>query len=288
MEFWRIYRIIRRRRWLILLGTLVCVGVVAWNILMTPPSYIGRTTLMESTGMSHEGVPLYPEQMIQLDMRLKLSNLGVIATSERVLTNAVSTLSDLGVHETPEEILAATSVQPVKDTNILAVEVTLPARDTSEDAKRAAQEDAKVAADVVAAEFKRAYAELNNSAVRQSREFIEAQLETAKKSMVSAQDALKQYKEKYEIAQIDQQAMTDVQRLAQAKTEMERAKTDYESRVARLKQLTDEYEQLKPHEWEVVSEATEKDPKWQQAPAAIGPVGDPEGIHGQWRSRTTT
>ena len=120
--------------------------------------------------------------MIQMDMQLKLSNLGVIATSERVLSNAVSTLSDLGVHETPEQILAATSVQPVKDTNILAVEVTLPARDMSEEAKRSAQEDAKVAADVVAAEFKRAYAELNNRRVKQSREFIEAQLETAKKA----------------------------------------------------------------------------------------------------------
>ena len=85
MEFWRYYRIIRRRRWLIILGILVCVGAVAMKNYTTQPLYTGRTTLMESKGMSREGIELYRESYLQLDLQLRLSNLSNIATSQTVL-----------------------------------------------------------------------------------------------------------------------------------------------------------------------------------------------------------
>ena len=81
MEFWRYYRIIRRRRWLILLGMAICVGMVAYSNMNSVQSYMGHTTLMEPKGMAQEGIPLYPEQYMQLDVQLRLSNLSTIASS---------------------------------------------------------------------------------------------------------------------------------------------------------------------------------------------------------------
>lgn len=97
------------------------------------PMYVGRTTLMESGQRGN-----YERQMAEL---------GNVATSQAVLSNAAQTLLGLGVKSTPQEVLTHTTVTPVRDTNILAIEVTLP------DAM-----EAKVATDVIAAETKKEYA----------------------------------------------------------------------------------------------------------------------------------
>lgn len=214
MEFWRYYRIIRRRRWLILTGMAVCVGMVAFFNYTTIQMYTGRTTVMEpsGSGMSQDKIPLYPEPYLQLDVQLRLSNLGSIASSQRVMQNAALTLSDLGMKFSAADILKHTSVSPVRDTSQLAIEVTL------EDPN-----DAKIAADVIAAEFKKVYGELNNSAVRESREFIEAQLETTRKAMVKAQNDLRSYKEKSGVVVLESQANAAIQRLVAAKGEIAQA-----------------------------------------------------------------
>lgn len=201
--------------------------------------------------MSSEGTPIYAEQQMMMDVQLKLSNLGNIATSQRVLTNAADTLQDLNLSYKPEEILAKTNVQPVKDTNILAIEVTMEN-----------PQEAKIAADVVAAEFKRVYADINNSAVRQSREFIEAQLETTRKAMVKAQTALRKYKEENGIVAIDQQGQAAVQRLTQAKMDLNRAQAEASVSNARLEKVTKEIQGLP--EYEISNTQTSRDPIWQQ------------------------
>lgn len=253
MEFWRYYRVIRRRRWLIVLGTLVAVIAVSYWNYRTPKMYVARTTVMESRGMSQEGIPLFQSQMMggTLDLQLRLSNLGNIAISQRVLNSAAQTLADLGMKYTPEEILSATSVTPVRDTNILAVEVTLP------DAK-----SAKVAADVVAAEFKKVYADLNNAAVTQSKEFIQAQIETTRQSMVKAQNALKNYKQEHGIVQIDSQLQAEVQKLVQAQTAANQARIAHEAAAARAIQA--EKEAKSQSAWQVASKTVARDPIWER------------------------
>jgi len=254
VEFWRYYRIIRKRRWLIILGMIICVGAVGLSNLRTPELFTGRTTLMESKGMSREGIPLFQEQYVQLDLQLRLSNLGNIATSQRVMSNAAQTLQDIGFTLPAGEILRKTKVQPVRDTNILAVEVTLDN-----------PKDAKIAADVVAAEFKKVYNDLNNAAVRQSREFIQAQLETTRVAMVKAQNAVKDFKEQNDIVELDQQGAATVQRLVQAKTDYHRADADF--RAAQMQRMKIE-EELKDKklfpEWETVGTSTARDPIWQK------------------------
>lgn len=253
MEFWRYYRVIRRRRWLIILGTLAAVlAVASWNY-DSEPTFTGRTTLVESKSIQQAGVPLFQSEMMgtAVDLQLQLSNLGNIATSQRVLTNAAQTLQDLGMKFSPEQVLNATAIVPVRDTNILAIDVTLP------DAQ-----EAKVAADVVAAEFKKVYADLNNASVSQSREFIEAQIKTTREAMVCAQNALRDYKEQNGVVQIDQQLMATVQTISQAQANAAQARVAHEAAVARAKQAYRELASLP--KWENNAKTVARNPMWER------------------------
>lgn len=252
MEFWRYYRIIRRRRWLIILGMVVCVGVVAAHIVFSPQLYTGRTTLMESIGMSKEGVSPFPEMRtpMLLDVQLRLSNLASLATSNKVMQDAIMTLRDLGSVYSDQELLAATKVEPVRDTNILAIEVTLP--DPVE---------AKKAADVIASAFKNAYKELNTEAIEKSREFIEAQIESTRRQMIKAQEALRRFKEQNQIVDVQLASQSVVQRLAQAKSELNSATAAYEAAKASVKRL--EADLAKMPQWQEASRQTSRDPVWQ-------------------------
>lgn len=253
MEFWRYYRVIRKRRWLIILGTLAAVLSVAYWNNNAEPMYVGRTTVMESKNIQQIGVPLFQSQLMGgvMDVQLQLSNLGNLATSQRVLTNAANTLSELGMKHTPEQILAATSVAPVRDTNILAIEVTLPDK-----------QEAKVAADVIAAEFKKVYADINTASVSQSRAFIQAQIESTRQSMVRAQDALRRYKESNGIVSIDAQLQATVGRMSQAQSLADQARMSHMSAVARTAQAAKELAQL-PQSQEA-GQTISRNPIWQR------------------------
>ena len=251
MEFWRYYRIIRKRRWLIILGMVLCVGAVAMSNLNEKPMFTGRTTLMEAKGMSDKGVSLFQEPYMPLDTQLRLSNLGQLATSQRVLSNARDTLRELGLTFPADQIGQVMSVQPVKDTNILAIEVTLP------DA-----EEAKVAADVVASEFRKVYAELNNDAVRQSREFIEAEIETTRRAMVHAQGALRGFKEENGIISLENENTATVQRLAGAKTDLNNSLVALKVSTARVDKLDEELKTTP--EWMTAAQTISRDPQWER------------------------
>lgn len=266
MEFWRYYRIIRRRRWLILLGMLICVGAVIISNMRAVPEFMARTTLMESKGMSEAGVDPFPEQyMMQMDAQLRLSNLVNIATSRRVLVNTYQALHDYGLSYDPDEILQHLNVQPEKDTNILAIEVTLPAKkligESEEDAEARTKQESIQVASVVAAQFKKVYGDINNSAVKQSREFIEGQLATTRDAMVKAQNALKDYKQQNNISQLDQQTIALIQRLSQAKTDYNTANANFSASKASADRLQTEVAKLP--EWEKASEQISRDPNWQ-------------------------
>lgn len=267
MEFWRYYRIIRRRRWLILLGMAVCVGLVAYSNMKSVPEYKARTTIVESKGMTEEGVQMFAERYVQTDdTTLRLSNLVSIASSQTVVQRAVDSLRDLNIDMKPEEILSHITVSPEKDTNIIAIEVTLPSvpnpMESKEDAGIRTRTEAKVAADVIAASLKKRYAELNNSAVTQSREFIEAQILTTRKAMVAAQEKLRQFKEENGIVEVNVQGQSLIQRLESAKSSLNQAQATHDGAVGRLKKQTQELKGIK--EWETNSVTTSLSPMWQQ------------------------
>jgi len=253
VEFWRYYRIIRRRRWLIILGMVICVGAVQLHNYRTVPMWTGRTTLVESENLTRETIPLYPQMVYGgvNDIQLRLSNLDTIAVSNTVMQNAANTLNDLNLRYSPDEILQSTKVSPVKDTNIIAIEVTLPD-----------PQEAKIAADVVASALKNVYDDRNNAAVRQSREFIEAQLKTTKEAMIRAQNALRRFKEENEVVQLDQQSVAVIQRMTQVKSELNAAVASQKSASASVERLEEELSVLP--KWQVTSKQTSRDPVWQE------------------------
>ncbi len=253
MEFWRYYRIVRRRRWLIILGTLAALlAVWSWNAA-TERKYVARTVLSEASGVQQMGVPLFQSQMMSsnMDLQLQLSNLGNIATSQRVMSNAAQKLWELGLKFSPKDILAATSVTPVRDTNYLAIEVTLP--DSN---------DAKVAADVIAAEFKKVYADLNSASVTQSRRFIEDQIAVTRANMIKSQDALRRYKEEHGVVQLDQELGATVQKIYQAQANAAQTIVNHQAAAARSKQA--KYELSRLPEWEQQAKSIQRNPIWQQ------------------------
>ena len=253
MEFWRYYRIIRRRRWLIILGTLAAVlAVWSWNI-SSEKLYVARTVLAEPTPAQGMGVPIFQSQLMTttVDVQLQLSNLGNIATSQTVMQRAYEALLDLGLKFTPEQILRATSVTPVRDTSFLAIEVTLP------DPK-----DAKVAADCVAAAFKNVYADLNSQSVTQSRQFIEDQIASTHEAMVKAQDALRRYKEQHGVVEVNQQLAATVQKVAQAQTNAAQMAVNRQAAAARVEQARREVASLP--EWEDQSKSVARNPVWER------------------------
>ncbi len=236
---------------MILIGMIICAGTVAYLNSRTPQAYVGHVELMESQGMSREGIPLYPEQLLQMDVQLRLSNLGRIATSQPVLRNALVTMRDFGVIIDGDYLVKHTTVEPVKDTNILAIEVSLP------DGR-----NAKTAADVIALEFTKVYSELNNAALRQSREFIEGQIASTKQSMIGAQSTLEKYKSENDIVVLDVQSANAVQRLSDAKTDFNTSNAVYES--ARAKTMSLEKELQNVPQFQLVSTQTTRNPLWER------------------------
>ncbi len=253
MEFWRYYRVIRRRRWLIILGTLAAVlAVYSWNA-SSEKKWVARTVLAEPIGAQRIGVPLFQSELMgpTMDLQLQLSNLGNLATSQTVMQSAYQSLWELGLKFSPEQILKATSVTPVRDTTYLAIEVTLPDRD-----------DAKTAADAVAAAFKNVYADMNSQSVTQSRRFIEDQIAATHAAMVKAQDALRRYKEENQVVEVNQQLASTVQKISQAQINAAQMEVNHQAAAARAQQARKELATLP--EWEDQGKSVARNPIWER------------------------
>ena len=152
--------------------------------------YVGRTTLMVKSMMMPVGRTKTQSTALQNRQMNTLVNL---AMSERVISDAVQTMSSIGLKHSPGEMLGATTVAPIKNTYIIAVEVTLP------DPK-----DAKVAADIVGAEIKKAANNLRASELGEMRRSAETRTQAASEQLDIACKALSSYEQGNK-----QQASTD-------------------------------------------------------------------------------
>ena len=224
MELWRFYRILRRRRWLILLCMAVCLTVVfVQSRFLTPDKWTGRCRVMErqpnQSGVSVYGQPYAMNNAVEIH----LADLAHIATSNSVIIKAISSLGDLGIAMEPQKLIQTLRVEPVADTQILQIEVT--STDMLE---------AKSAADVIAAEFRRFYSDLVSGATVQSRDFIEKQLKDAKKNVEKAREARKDYKMKNDLVELGATVQTLIQRTAQIEAQSVDAQVSEEDAASRL------------------------------------------------------
>ncbi|MBI2841778.1 MAG: polysaccharide biosynthesis tyrosine autokinase [Armatimonadetes bacterium] len=209
MELWRYYRILRRRRWLIVFCVAVCVGVVGIHASLSPKLYTGRATVMERQP-TERGVPVYGDRyVVQPNVDIHLADLANIATSNSVILRSRDTLGQLGIAIDPRQLMNTLKIQPLYDTQILAIEVT------SQD-----PDEAKSAADVVSGEFRRFYQQLMSGAAEQSREFIEKQLKDAKAKRAETREARKNFKMRNELVDLGMQAKVLMDRSAEIETQV--------------------------------------------------------------------
>lgn len=251
MELWRYYRILRRRKWLIVIGMLVCTAVTYVVVWRAPVMYRARTTLMERHPGTETGVPIYRDvQAMQMDIDVRLSNLANILTSDTVIMRTANSLALLGISVDPGKILENTTVQPVRTTEILAVEV----RSTDPD-------EARDAANELVNQFRIFYAELAHGATRESREFIASQLPKAKAELDRVQKALRAYKEQSDVTVFDSQSTLMLQRATSTQNELSSAEIAAAETANRLKVIRD---QLRGQpQMRVAALTTAQNPIWQ-------------------------
>lgn len=142
------------------------------------------------------GVPIYGGGYgYDPNLQIHLMDLGVIATSHKVLQSAARTLQLLNITTDPEELLRTVKVEPVPESQVLKIDVI------STDA-----DQAEIAADVVASEFQGVYHDIMEAPTTKSREFIERRLPVASKRLSQVREALRRFKEQNNIVHLGQQS----------------------------------------------------------------------------------
>lgn len=249
MELWQYYRILRKRKWLILLGSLICIGIVFSLTYLVPERYRATTTVVEKLP-TDVSVNIYGGQYLQLDPRLHLSNMAQLILSNEVMSRSYETLTNIGTSEDPLKILSSIKVVPVMDTMIMAISIT-----------SRSQEDARNCANIVANEFINFQKEMSLSGPKKTREFIEKELPNAEARLTKVRTELRDFKKDTGIVEIQRQTDVILQRTAQAENSMMQYQIQANQASARIRSL--EIEMKKNPETRVAAEVVTSNPVWQ-------------------------
>ena len=251
MELWQYYRILRRRRWLIIIGTVICVAIVTASNYLGPQKYEAYTTVMEKLPGGDEVTIFTSAYAFQLDPKLRLANLVQLVKSQTVVQRSAETLARLQITSDPYDVLQTLDASPMLDTMILAIKV----RSTSQDV-------AKAAADIVAAEFIKYYNELNYGGVARSKRFIEKQLPKAEANLRQIREKLRQFKEESGAVMLRDQTAALVQEATQLHASLSQHSMAVQQARAKLASIE---QQMKSHpdNLRVTAETVGKNPVWQ-------------------------
>ena len=173
-----------------------------------PTMYVATTTLMDPIALSDTSSPETRSARLAIVMS--------IARSNRVIRDAIAVLNDLGLKYSPDELMNAARVYPTGSPGMLAINVHLP------DARQA-----KAAADVLASELKKVYAEIRLAGPRRNTKLVEAQVADLREQMKQAYAALDQHKR-------DTSKSRDVGELAVLEADAQIARDNYIAIGARL------------------------------------------------------
>lgn len=251
MELWQYYRILRKRKWLIIIGTLICVGLIGARLFLVQQKYEGFTTVMEKVEGTEKVVIYSPGYMYQIDPKLRLANLTQLVKSHTVMQRSAETLARMGVTTSPENILSTLSVTPLLDTMILMIKVT------SDSAT-----EAKATADVIALEFVKYYNEFNYSGLKRSKEFIESELPKAEQRLNEIREEVKLFKEESGSVSLPTQTNALIQRINQLQLTYATQQIQAEQARARTASVEDQLNALDSKN-RVSSKVVVNDPVWQ-------------------------
>lgn len=257
MELWQFYRILRRRKWLIIIGTMLCVGVVFAFVRFGRDKYEAYTTVMEKIS-SDDKVDIYgPAYGYQFDPKVRLANLAQLVRSRTVIERASQTLSDLKQISDPEKILQTLDVTPVLDTTILEIRV----RSENDD-------QAKATADVVAKEFIAYYNEMNYGGATKSKEFIQAELPKAEMRLRKIREQMRQFKQANGLVMLDHQTDMLLQQMNQVNLSLAQYRVQANEAKARVRGLEQKLNDFP--ETRVVSKTMATNPQWQSLQVDLG------------------
>lgn len=250
MELWNYYRILRKRRWLIIIGTLICVFVVGIVVYLSPRKWIGYTTVTERSPGEEKVAIFTSPYAYQIDPRLRIANLTQLVKSRTVMERSAETLTRLGITRSPKQILLTLSVRPVMDSTLLSIEVRSGSRGEAEDT-----------AGIIALEFKSFYDELSYGGAARSKEFIERELPKAEKKLKEVQERMRKYEEESGAVMLPHQADMLIQELSQFQRSLAQYQVEAQQAGARLESMEEE---LKAYpETRTASTVVSSNPVWQ-------------------------
>ncbi|MHB0912195.1 MAG: GumC family protein [Armatimonadota bacterium] len=252
MELWQYYRILRKRKWLIIIGTLICVGIVAGFTMFGPAKYEAYTTVMEKTS-DNTDVDIFGGRYAQLDSKVRISNLVQLAMSTSVANKALDMMRESGVSlsSDPMEIIKTLNVQPVIDTMIVNLSV-----------KSANPDDANIVASFLADAFIKRHDEINYGGATRSREFIESQIPGSRARLEKMREKLRIYKEESGVVMLQDQTEILVHRISQVKQNLSQYQVQTESVNARIKSLEDQLKEFPAVRQQGMT--IQPNPVWQQ------------------------
>jgi len=226
LELWQYYRILRKRKWMIIIGSLICVGIVFGVTYLGPQQFEAWTTVMERLP-GEDKVNIYTAPfMMQVDPKLRLSNLGQLVKSQTVMQRSYETLLRLGVISDPVKIMGTVEVTPVLDTMLLRIKV-----------KSDTQAEAMTTADVITVEFVKFYNEMNYGGATRTKEFIQRELPKVEKRLTEAREAIRKYKEESGAVMLPRQTDILIQRLSQLEIQLSQVQVQAEQARGRMVSL---------------------------------------------------
>lgn len=234
MELWQFYRILRRRKWLVLMTWAICVvGVLVFN-LTQKQMFLGVTTVMER-GMQNIPVRLFPQDpySVTREPEIRMNNLTAMILSETVLQRAKAGTDFQGTTEQLRRILGVTAL---RSTEIIRISARLP---DAEEAQRLSGS--------VAAEFQDFYREINTQQAAEDREFIEGEIPKARQDLEEARGELQRYQEEHAISSSpEEETVLRLRALVETERSVHLAETDYQATLLGLEDVKTEYEQQEP------------------------------------------
>ena len=215
MELWQFYRILRRRKWLVLMTWAICVvGVLVFNLTQRQ-MFLGVTTVMER-GVQNIPVRLFPQDpySVTREPEIRMNNLTAMILSETVLQRAKAGTDFQGTTEQLRRILGVTAL---RSTEIIRISARLP---DAEEAQRLSGS--------VAAEFQDFYRELNTQQATEDRDFIEGEIPKARQDLEEARGKLQRYQEEHEISSSpEEETVLRLRALVETERSVHLAETDY-------------------------------------------------------------
>ena len=249
MKFWEIYRVLRKRKWMLLFLVLVSGLSVFVATMGNKKQYVATSQILPSDAALYR--PLLPDNRTDgqggrpdsaASRGGQLPNLMSLITSRTV---AERTVQSLGIRVSPDafrsQILVDTAPNPAAVSRV----------DRGTDVVRISVVDvdpglAVRAANTVASVFQLYYQEISHQEASSNRHFLETQLEASVRKLDVAADDLARFKSANGITSLPEETSAAVSQLTQAKAQRDAALAMYAETQAKLNRVEQQIRTVSP------------------------------------------